>query len=85
MKEIFMLLISLHKRTKLSPPYHGRKTPTKPKRKKARSHSAFDEIPQGGKSEQGGKKKKNTLSHQYFLEPGAVLVLHGSPRQLSFV
>ena len=33
------------------------------------------------------KEKKNepTLSHQYFLEPEAVLDLPGSPRQLSFV
>lgn len=49
--------------------------------------TAFVEIPQGGKSEQDEKKKKNepTLSHQYFLEPEAVLDLPGSPRQLSFV
>lgn len=82
-----MPLISLHKCAKLSQPHHGRKTPTTNNNKKAHSQqlTAFDEIPQGGKSEQGGKKKKPTLSHQYFLEPGAVLVLHGSPRQLSFV
>lgn len=54
-----MQLISLQKPTKLSPPYHGRKTPTTNNNKKAHFQqlTAFDEIPQGEKSEQGGEKK----------------------------
>lgn len=64
-------------------PIMGEKLPLKKKNTLSnRLHSL--KSPKEGKVSRM-EKKEPTLSHQYFLEPGAVLDLHGSPRQLSFV
>lgn len=77
--EIFMPLISLHKCTKLSPPYHGRKTPTTNKKNSSQQLTAFVEIPQGGKSEQEEKKKSPLSPTNTSWSPGQSWICMGLP------